>query len=259
MPGFAAEITPVVLTRDEETNIGRTLGQLRWAREVLVVDSESSDRTREIAASFPNARIAIRRFDDFAGQWSHAASMIKTGWLLALDADYVVTEALAAELDALAPPPDVDGYEAAFRYAINGHPLRGALYPPHIVLVRRGAATFAMDGHAYRIRVPGRVERLRHPIIHDDRKDLRRFIARQKKYMREEAAKLRALPWRAANRTAKIRKLRVVAPFAVALHTLLVKRAVLDGRAGWRYALERVLAEVILSWELIRGRSSRRP
>ena len=255
MPGFGAEITPVVLTRDEEVNIARILGQLRWAREVLVVDSESSDRTREIAATFPNVRVVVRRFDDFAGQWNHAASLIGTPWLLALDADYFVPDALAAELDALAPPPDVDGYEAAFRYAVNGRPLRGTLYPPHAVLVRRSAATFAMDGHAYRIRVPGRVERLRNPIIHDDRKDLRRFIARQKKYMRDEAAKLRAIPWRAASGAGKLRKLRVVAPFAVLVHTLFVKRAILDGRAGWRYAIERVLAEIMLSWELLTNHS----
>ena len=258
MPGLLAEITPVVLTRDEEVNIGRTLGQLRWAREVIVVDSESTDRTRHIAASFPNVRVVVRRFDDFARQWDHALSFVVTKWVLALDADYFVTDAFAGEVDALTPPPDVDGYEAPFRYAIHGRPLRGALYPPHAVLVRRSAATFAMDGHAYRIRVPGRVERLREPLIHDDRKDLRRFMARQKKYMRDEAVKLRATPWRSLNAAGRIRKLRVVAPFAVALHTLVVKRAVLDGRAGWRYALERVIAEVILSWEMIAG-SSRRP
>ena len=252
MPGLLAEITPVVLTRDEEVNIGRTLGQLRWARQVIVVDSESLDRTREIAASFSNVRITVRRFDDFAAQWNHAISMVTTVWMLALDADYFVTDAFAAEADALAPPPDVDGYEAPFRYAVNGRPLRGTLYPPHAVLVRRSVATFAMDGHAYRIRVPGRVERLHQPLIHDDRKDLRRFIARQRKYMRDEAAKLRATPWGALNAAGKIRKLRVVAPFAVALHTLFAKRAILDGRAGWRYALERVIAEAILAWELMR-------
>src|SRR5436309_3188974 len=141
MPGFLAEITPVVLTRDEEVNIGRTLGQLRWAREVIVVDSESTDRTRQIAASFPNVRVTIRRFDDFAGQWNHAMSMITTAWMLALDA------------------------------------------------------------------------------------------------------------------AGKVRKLWVVAPLAVALHTLFAKRSILDGRAGWRYALERFLAELILSLELTRPRT----
>src|SRR5262249_58508995 len=78
MPGFLAEITPIVLTRDEEVNIGRTLAQLRWARQVLVIDSESRDRTRDIAKSFPNVRIKVRRFDDFAGQWTFAVSLLTT-------------------------------------------------------------------------------------------------------------------------------------------------------------------------------------
>src|SRR6266480_566483 len=66
MPGLLSEVTPVVLTGDEEANIGRTLGQLGWARQVIVVDSESRDRTREIAESFPNVRFITRPFDDLA-------------------------------------------------------------------------------------------------------------------------------------------------------------------------------------------------
>jgi len=253
MPGLLAEVTPVVLTRDEEANIGRTLEQLRWAREVIVLDSESTDRTVAIAASFPNVRFVTRRFDDLAAQWSAAISFVTTAWILTLDADYFVPAELAAEIDALRP--DADAYEAEFVYAIGGKPLRASLYTPRPVLLRRGAFAFYMDGHTQRVRVEGRVGRLRGKIVHDDRKDLRRFIARQKKYMRDEAAKLRGAPWRSLGAAGRIRKLRVVAPFAAAVHTLFVKRAILDGRAGWRYALERVLAEAILSLELMRPSS----
>jgi glycosyltransferase involved in cell wall biosynthesis len=253
------QVTPVILTRDEEANIGRTLGQLHWAAQVIVLDSGSSDATESIARSFPNVRFESRPLDDLAAQWTAAVSFATTPWVLTLDADYFVPDAFVAEISALDPPPDIAGYEARFVYAIHGRPLRASLYTPRAVLLRAGAFGFYMDGHTQRVRVEGRVERLRNPIIHDDRKPLRRFIARQKTYMRDEAAKLRALPWRNANGAAKVRKLRVVAPFAVALHTLFVRRAILDGRAGWRYAFERVLAEVILSRELLRGRSSRRP
>jgi glycosyltransferase involved in cell wall biosynthesis len=255
MPGLLAEVTPLILTGDEEANIGRTLGQLRWAREVIVVDSASTDRTREIASSFPNVRFVVRPFDDLASQWTHAASLATTPWVLTLDADYFVPEDVANEIAALAPPADVAGYEAEFVYAIDGRPLRASLYTPRAVLLRRGAFAFYMDGHTQRVRVEGRVARLRARIVHDDRKDLRRFVARQRRYMHDEAAKLRATPWRSLSAAGKVRRLRVVAPFAVALHTLFVKRAILDGRAGWRYALERVLAEAILSVELIRPSS----
>ncbi|MEK6372497.1 MAG: glycosyltransferase family 2 protein [Acidobacteriota bacterium] len=251
MPGLLSEVTPVILTGDEETNIARTLGQLGWAREVIVVDSESTDRTRAIAESFANVRFVTRRFDDLASQWSHAVSLVTTAWVLTLDADYFVPSEAAAEIDAL--EPDLNGYEAEFVYAVGGKPLRASFYTARAVLLRRGAFDFYMDGHTQRVRVAGRVGRLRARLIHDDRKDLRRFVARQRRYMRDEAAKLRATPWRALNLTGRVRKLRVVAPFAVALHTLFVKGAILDGRAGWRYALERFLAEVILSRELMRS------
>src|SRR6185436_13487106 len=100
MPGLLSEVTPVILTRDEEANIARTLGQLGWAREVIVVDSESSDRTRAIAESFANVRFLVRRFDDLASQWHHAVSLATTAWVLTLDADYFVPAGAAAEIDA---------------------------------------------------------------------------------------------------------------------------------------------------------------
>src|SRR5207247_6036294 len=134
---------------------------------------------------------------------------------------------------------------------IHSTPLPSSLSPHPRWLLRRRAINFVSDGHTQRVRVDGRVGRLRARIVHDDRKDLRRFVARQRRYMRDEAVKLRATPWRALSPSGRVRKLRVVAPLAVALHTLFVKRAMLDGRAGWRYALERFLAELILSLELI--------
>jgi hypothetical protein len=70
--------------------------------------------------------------------------------------------------------------------------------------------------------------------------------------MRQEAGKLRATPWRALPTQGRIRKLRVIAPFATLFYTLIAKRALLDGRAGWRYAFERFLAEGVLSVELFR-------
>jgi glycosyltransferase involved in cell wall biosynthesis len=245
-------ITPVILTRNEEDNIERTLARLTWAREVVVVDSESTDATAAIARRFPNVRVLQHVFDSHAAQWTFAVSQVKTEWMLTLDADYFVPEEFVREIATLDPTLDVAGYEAAFAYAINGRPLRATLYTPRVVLLRRGAFEIWQDGHTQRIRVHDRVLRLRARLIHDDRKNLHRFIERQRAYMRREAAKLRSTPWRALPMSGRIRKLRVAAPFATLLYTLLVKRTILDGRAGLRYAFERFLAESILSRELFR-------
>ncbi len=246
------QITPLILARDEEANIGRTLAQLRWAREVVLLDSFSTDRTAEIARGFPNVRVVQRAFDEHAAQWTFGASLVTTEWTLTLDADYYVPEELARELDALVPGSDVAAYEAPFRYAVGGRPLRASLYPPRPVLLRQGRFAFWQDGHTQRVRVDGRMEALRTPIVHDDRKTLRRFVQRQRAYMRQEAAKLRAASFGSLNAIGRLRKLRIVAPFATLAYTLFVRRTILDGVAGLHYAFERFLAEVILSVELFR-------
>ena len=245
-------ITPVILTRNEEPNIGRTLAQLAWAGEVVLIDSGSTDATVPIARLFPNVRVFERPFDSHAAQWSYGVAQASTEWVLTLDADYFVSEAFVRELASLQPDPEIAGYEAAFTYAIGGRLLRASLYPPRPVLLRCGMFTFYQDGHTQRVRATGPLRRLGARIVHDDRKDLRNFLARQKIYMRAEALKLRATPFRRLPWTGRLRRLRVVAPLAVLIHTLVIKGAILDGRAGLHYARERFLAELLLSRELFR-------
>jgi glycosyltransferase involved in cell wall biosynthesis len=258
MRDFSAEITPVVLTRNEDVNIGRTLAQLAWANEVVVVDSVSTDKTVEIAKSFPNVRVVERAFDDLASQWTFGTAQVTTPWLLSLDADYFVPAAFTNELRGLDPPPSINFYSAGFTYAVHGRPLRASLYPSRPVLFRRGHVSFFMDGHTHRARIEGEGELLREKIVHDDRKPFSRFVQRQRKYMRDEAAKIRR--GENLNFAGRVRKLRVIAPFAVVIHSLFVKGVILDGVPGLRYAWERFIAEVILSIELMkpvsRSRSS---
>jgi glycosyltransferase involved in cell wall biosynthesis len=253
-------ITPLILTRDEEANLERTLRQLAWARDVVVVDSLSTDATAEIARRFPNVRVFEREIDTLAGQSNFGLQQMQTEWAMLLDADYFVPDALVDELRALEPPPNVRAYRAAFTYAVHGRPLRASLYPPRIVLLHRQHAQVWQDGHAHRVLADGDVADLRTRIIHDDRKPFARFLERQRRYMREEAAKLRSADPRALGLSGRIRKLVVVAPFAVLFHTLFVKRLILDGRAGLTYAWERFVAELLLSRELLRrAGSSDRP
>src|SRR5262245_35297761 len=94
-------ITPLILTGNEAPNIARTLGKLSWAREVVIVDSHSTDDTRAVAeAAHHCVRWYERGFTTHADQWTFAltATGITTDWVLALDADYVLTDALIEEL-----------------------------------------------------------------------------------------------------------------------------------------------------------------
>jgi glycosyltransferase involved in cell wall biosynthesis len=62
----------VLLTYNEEQNIARRLSHIRWAKDIVVVDSGSTDATLAIIAKFPNVRVFNRRFDTHANQWRYA-------------------------------------------------------------------------------------------------------------------------------------------------------------------------------------------
>ncbi len=250
-------ITPFILTLDEEPNIGRVLDRLRWARRVVVVDSGSADRTVEIARSHPNVEVQTRAFDSFAGQSNHALGVIDTPWVLALDADYVVSQALIDEIASLPDEPLASGFLVPFEYRILGRTLRGTLYPPRQVLFRRDRAVFEQDGHAHRVHVAGPRGALRAPIVHDDRKGLRRWLRNQALYAEQEAAKLAAASIRELGWADRLRATMVLAPPAVTLYCLFGRGLVLDGKAGLYYTAQRAIAEGILSLKLLEARTRR--
>ncbi len=133
------DITPLLLTLDEEANISRTISALEWARDIVVVDSGSSDRTREILATIPQVRVFDHKFESHASQWNLGLTEtgIKSKWVLALDADQVLSPELVAELATLPDEGDISAFEASFVYCVFGQPLRGSLYPAKVVLVER--------------------------------------------------------------------------------------------------------------------------
>ncbi len=178
--------------------------------------------------------------------------------MLALDADYLVTPSLVAELAALSPPELVSGYCARFEFALGGTLLRGSLYPPHVVLFRRGRGRYMQDGHTQRLVLDGAVEQLTATIIHDDRKPMGRWLASQRGYARHEAERLRALSWSQSSMRDRVRKMLIIAPWAVPAYALFGQGVVLDGWSGLRYGAQRALAEVFIAHALLRTFLGRR-
>jgi len=247
------QITPVILTYNEAPNIGRCLEQLRWARDIVVVDSFSDDDTLAIVSQFPRARIYSRKFDCLENQWNYALTEtgIGTEWVLALDADYIATPELNEEIEALDPPRAINGYWVRFAYCVYGRRLRGSGYPPVIVLFRRSQAHYRQDGHAHRVVVSGRMEKLRAIMLHDDRKPMTRWLNSQSLYQRQEVDKLLATDPSQLSWPDWIRKGRVLSPFLALFYCLFINRGILDGKAGLYYGFQRMLAETILSVYLL--------
>jgi glycosyltransferase involved in cell wall biosynthesis len=247
------QITPLILTLNEEANIARVVERLGWAREVVVVDSGSTDATRRVLAGFGNVRFVEHAFESHATQWNFGLvqTQIASEWVLALDADYVLSEDLVAELRDLIPAPETAGYRVGFRYCTLGRMLRGTLYPPVVALYRRREARYVQDGHTQRVQVNGRIETLHGVILHDDRKPLSRWLASQARYAQLEADLLCAKPWRELGWPDRLRKLPFVMPPLAFAYCLVAAGGILDGWPGIYYAGQRAAAEAILSLVLI--------
>ena len=246
------QITPLILTYNEAPNIARVLAALRWAKEIVVVDSFSDDETVAIAESFGNVRVVQRRFDNHRNQWEFGLkeTRIATPWVLALDADYVLSNEVIAELKQLRPANDTVGFRAKFVYCINGKKLRSGIYPPVTVLYRRDAATYVQDGHTQRVALPARIEELRVPLLHDDRKSFRRWWRSQQRYTELEAQKLLAADANELRSVDRLRRWIVVVPAVMLAYCLVMRGGILDGWQGFYYAFQRSVAELMLSVKL---------
>ena len=245
------EITPLILTYNEDVNINRTLGQLTWAKQIIVIDSYSTDKTLEILYSYPQVKVFQRKFDSFAIQCNYGLEKITSEWVLSLDADYFLTSQLIDEIDRLLANSNINSYSIRFKYCVFGEPLRGTLLPPRKVLYKKENAVYIDDGHAHRVQVLGESTFLKSYIYHDDRKPLNRWLQAQDRYMVIEAKKLGLTPVSQLSLSDHIRKTKILAPGIVLFYCLIINGCLLDGWAGWYYTLQRILAEVWLSIRLI--------
>lgn len=249
-----SHITPVILTWNESPNIGRCLDRLAWAEEIIILDSGSSDDTRKICEAFENVRFFERTFDSHSSQWNHAVSLARTEWILALDADFLVSETLTEELETLPESAEENGYLSRFRYCVDGRPLRSSLYPPKTVLFRSSACTYLQDGHTQLLSGDEPSKTLKSVIDHDDRKPLGRWLEAQKKYALLEVEKLQNSRFRDLSLPDKIRAQIWPAPPVVLFYTLFVRGTFFDGWPGIFYALQRCYAELLVSLFLLEAK-----
>jgi glycosyltransferase involved in cell wall biosynthesis len=245
------QITPLILTYNEAPNIERTLKRLTWADRIVIIDSYSTDETLDIVAAYPQVEVFQRKFDTHTYQWNFGIQQVRTGWILSLDADYVLSEKFINEIKQLCPSNDVDGFFAGFKYCVFGKPLKGTILPPRQLLFRKERSAYIDDGHTQLLSVEGKSVNLKETILHDDRKPLSRWLWAQDRYMCIEAQKLLNTPDTALNFNDKLRKRKLIVPFIVLFYCLLLKGGILDGWRGWYYAFQRMFAETLLSLRLI--------
>ncbi|MBI4231364.1 MAG: glycosyltransferase family 2 protein [Planctomycetes bacterium] len=183
-----AVITACTYTLNNAAVLEDCLKSLRWADEVMVLDSGSTDATVEIGKRFAD-RVEHRAWTGFRDQLEHVGRIAKGDWVLVVDADERVTEALAREVrQAVGSGTPHDAFEIPRRTRYLGRWLAHGEFVPDYTgrLYRRGKERYVGEPHA-RLVVDGTTGRLREPILHLGYPDLSAQVNTTTRYSRAAA------------------------------------------------------------------------
>lgn len=184
-------LSVAIITLNEEANLARTLASVQFADEIIVIDSGSTDRTLEIARSFPSVKLFSEPWKGFAAQKNSAIEKCVGTWVLSLDADEELTPELQNEIRLLLPSnPSADAYMLRRRNLFLGRWIkRGGYYPdPKLRLFRNHSANFApaarfSDRPVHEtIAFDGKLETLHHDLIHHAYPTIESYIEHMDRY-----------------------------------------------------------------------------
>lgn len=228
-------LSAILIVCNEERHIRDCLQSLAFADEIIVVDSGSTDATVSIARAMGARVEQTQDWPGFGPQKNRALALARCDWVLSIDADERVDDALRAEILAALARPDADAYELPRRSSFCGHWVRHCGWWPDRVLrlFRRGAFHFSDSLVHERIVVPpgARVQLLQHPLLHYSYHSLEQVLHKVNSYS-SAGARMR----HAAGKRGTMRQAIVHGMWAF-IRTYVLRLGFLDGRAGFLIAL----------------------
>jgi len=230
-------ISVAIITYNEEENIRDALESVRWADEIVVVDSFSKDRTVEICREYTDKVFSIE-WSGFSQQKNKAISLTTMPWVLVIDADERVTGPLRDEITTILreEPPQAGYYIPRKNFFSNRWIRHGGWWPDYTLRLFRRERGRIEDREVHEaIRVDGEVGYLRNPLEHYTYRDVSDFLKRMERYSDLAAKELHR-----RNRRATILDL-ILRPPATFLRMLILQMGILDGVYGiilaWLYSL----------------------
>lgn len=227
-------LSVAMIAMNEEANLRRTLESVKWADEIVVVDSGSGDRTVEIAESF-GAKTSYHAFGGHGEQKNVALDLCTRDWILLLDADEVLSPGLQAEIrQLLAGEPNFAAYSIPRLNLILGRWMRhGGFYPDlKLRLFRRGAARLSEGvGPHSTPQFTGPRGRLKHDMLHYAYPDFNVYLEHMNRYSSEIALLLEKRGRRSRSWPAFAWNT-VLNPVATFVYNYFFRLGFLDGREG---------------------------
>jgi glycosyltransferase involved in cell wall biosynthesis len=237
-----------IVSFNEEENIGRTLKSIvDIADEIVVVDSNSTDKTREIALSY-GAKVFIEDWKGYINQKNSALEKCKGDWILCLDCDEVVTKELKEEIVTAVGVSGIDGYFINRRTVYLNKELKYVWQPDwKLRLVRRSASPrwTGYDPHDS-LSIDGQTRRLKGILLHYPYKNVNHHFMKLIKY-----ARTAALSYKEMNKSFKFYHL-IFNPVFAFLKQYFLKRGFLDGFRGLIVAFSSffyVFLKYLFLWE----------
>ena len=224
------ELSVVIITRNEEKNLPRCLGSVAWADEVVVIDSHSTDRTREIAEKH-GARVYTCDWRGYGPAKQDGVERASGRWILSLDADEEVSEALQSDIRRVVAQNgnSTAGYDIPRRTSFLGRWIdHCGWYPdPVLQLFRRDKGGFN-DAIVHEIvTVDGAIGRLNGEIFHYSYPSLEEYFRKFNRYTTLGAEQA----WHEGRKVGWVAL--VLSPFACFVKHYFLRRGFLDGMEGF--------------------------
>lgn len=227
-------LSVVIISKNEATNIRRCLQSVRFADEIIVVDSGSADNTVECALEYTPHVFVESDWQGYGIQKQRALARASGDWVLNLDADEVVDESCAAAI-LLAISKDVaDAYRIKLQMCFYGQLLRYSASPKrHVRLFKRLGAVYSEDVVHEKICLPtgARIAALREPVVHYCYKDLSHALDKINRYSSYSAVVRKTAKKRAGLTRA------LCASGWMFLRCYFIQRGFMDGKIGFLLAV----------------------
>lgn len=183
-------LTAIILARNEEHHIQECIASVKWADHVLVVDSGSSDQTRELATT-AGVEVQYNYFKNYAQQRNDALKFTNAEWVFFIDADERCTPKLAEEIKSVLANPTHVGYNVPrHNYIFGKLTQHTGWYPDYqLRLLKRTEAQYdpQKQVHEVVILASGEPGYLKTPLIHYNYESVKQFHEKQRRYVQFDA------------------------------------------------------------------------
>ncbi len=253
------KISAVLLTKNEEANIDRCLGTLRWVDEIVVVDTGSTDGTLAKVRQYTD-RVATGDISKgFAHNRNLGNRLARNRWILKIDPDEVIPEPLRREIEGVMEgPSEVDGYYMATRAFFGGKWIKGCGWYPMYQVRLFDKTKAEWEGLIHeRLVLRGRTAYLQNDVLHYSYRDIEHYFAKFNLYTSFEARRLLAEGRRVRPRD--FPSLFLLRPAGFFLKSFLLQKGWRDGFYGFAvslYSAFYVLVKYMKLYELQKGQAS---